>query len=109
LGDNFICNKKTPDTTYVEALVQEDIIDKNNSWSKSKSYLWYYSYSEFPSENGPIISNTISGSWFNQHNIFIGVKIIKDGKELFGWIDVDNPSPLGHTTVVRRYAISQPY
>jgi hypothetical protein len=107
LGNSFVCDQKS-DTTYVEALAQGDIIDNSNNWLKSKTYLFYYWYSTFPSPDGTtIISEEISGSWYNQDNIYVGVKIIKDGKELFGWIDVKY---LGeYTTVVRQYAITKPY
>lgn len=116
IGNNYICNQKS-DTTNVEALVQGDIIDNNNTWRKSGTSLFYYWYSSFTSADGPLISEKISGSWYNHDNIYIGVKIIKDGKELFGWIDVNyqksDPSDPNYDgwkeIVVRRFAISQPY
>jgi len=105
LGNNYIYNQKT-DTTLVEALAQGDIIDNNKIWTKSKAYLFYYWYSTFPSppDGTPIISEKIYGSWYNHDDIYVGVKIIKDNKELFGWIDVKMGG-----MAVRGYAVTKPY
>jgi uncharacterized protein with WD repeat len=104
LGNNYICNQKT-DTTNVKALAQGDIIENNNTWTKSKVYLFYYWYSSFPSPDGTtIISEKIYGSWYNHDNIYVGVKIIKEDKELFGWIDVKMRG-----LAVRGYAVTKPY
>ncbi|MBN1820359.1 MAG: hypothetical protein JW833_06565 [Prolixibacteraceae bacterium] len=89
---------------FAEALLENDTIGVNSNWMNSKTYLfakqqtteWYSSPLE------PVTTTKSRGEWMSNQDIYIGVKITINEKELFGWIDMKS-------TTVFRYAITQPY
>ena len=107
LEKNSVCVSKIM-TGWVKPLAYKDSIGNNNNWSNSKDTLYYYFRSTHPTPDGTdIIDESTYGYWYDKDNIYIGVKIIKDGKDLFGWIDMKIfPRDIG---VIRRYAITAPY
>jgi hypothetical protein len=108
LGKNSVCVSKTITTwhsPFVESLASGDTIGSNNNWSTSQAYLYYYHYWSTTGPDGkPLTSESFEGSWYNHDNIYAGVKIIKDDKEFFGWIDVKMKG-----YAVRGYAVSLPF
>jgi len=94
LGTNSVCISKT-NVHWVDSLSYNSIINETNNWSNSKATLW---------SNGSFIdgSKTYYGYWYNYDHIFIGVKIIKDDKQFFGWIDMKK-------NALRGYAVTVPY
>jgi len=113
LGENSVCVLKSK-TSRVQALAYGDTIGTNNNWSNSVSDLFVYRrYTYLDTNTGQFVSQGDPiGDWYDHDNIYMGVKIIKDGKEFYGWIDLNyqsNPEYPYKEVVVRRYAISQPY
>lgn len=94
LGTNSVCISKT-NANLVDSLSYNSIISDTNNWSNSKATLW---------SNGSFMdgSKTYYGYWYKYDHIYIGVKIIKDDKQFFGWIDMK-------ANVFRRYAVTVPY
>ncbi len=115
LGENSVCVLKSK-TDRINALAYGDTIGTNNNWSNSVSILFMYRRYTYRDNTGQDVSEGDPiGDWYDHDNIYMGVKIIKDGKEFYGWIDVNyqsNPENTAYTykeVVVRRYAISQQY
>jgi len=106
-GNNSVCFSKTlsvPDYAFVESLANGDTIGINNNWINSKAFLFTYylsCYTDYDTGNR-ICSDSFSGYWYDHDHIYMGVKIIKNNKEFFGWIDMKG-------TTVRRYAITKLY
>jgi hypothetical protein len=76
-----------------------DTISANNNWSDSTVIL-YSVPSSWSLSSGWI--DDITGYWYDSDSIYIGVRIIKDNKQLFGWIDMKK-------NVLRQYAVTEPY
>jgi hypothetical protein len=112
LGKNSICVSKTIvswDAPYVESLALGDTIGTNNNWSNSKAYLFTFSSSTYTGLDGVDFTQVSKGGyWYKQDNLFMGVKIIKEGKELFSWIDVKIDVDR-NSGIVRRYSVTKPY
>jgi hypothetical protein len=109
LGENSVCFEKTitPEWTYtfVQPLELGDSIDSRCNWSNSETYLYSYFHSQHQTPEGGVLTQvSIGGYWYNHDNIYVGVKIVKDGKDFFGWIDVKMKGQ-----EVRGYAITEPY
>ncbi len=107
LGNSSVCVSKTittPNFAYAESLEYGDTIGINNNWINSKAYLYrfYKNWQYIQNPDTVIVTESFYGDWYNQNNIYVGVKIIKDDKQLFGWIDMKD-------TTVRRYAVTKPY
>lgn len=108
LENNYVCVSKSIqlDPPFVESLAFGDSISGNNNWTNSKAYLFTYrlsSYTDYDTGN-QVCSEGSQGYWYDHDNIYVGVKIVKDGKELFGWIDVKIKGQ-----GIRGYAVSEPY
>jgi hypothetical protein len=91
-GNNSVCISSTIhwDPPFAESLALEDSIGNKNNWSNSKAYLFMYSencYTDYDTGK-EICTKSGSGYWYNHDNIYLAVKIIKDDKEFYGWIDV---------------------
>lgn len=109
LGENSVCVSKTITNgwtnTFVQSLALGDSIGSRSNWSNSKEYLYSYRHSKHTTpEGGDLIQESIGGYWYDHDNIYVGVKIVKDGKDFFGWIDVKMKGQ-----EVRGYAVSVPY
>ncbi|HET6557910.1 MAG TPA: hypothetical protein VFG54_11390 [Prolixibacteraceae bacterium] len=107
LENNSVCISKTitySDFAFVESLKYGDTIGINNNWTNSKAYLYrfYRNWQRYQNPDTTIVSESIYGDWYSQNNIYVGVKIIKNDKQLFGWIDMKD-------TTLRRYAVSSPF
>jgi hypothetical protein len=98
LGENTVCTF-TPENKLACPLKYRDTINANNSWADSTVILY--------SVPGYWTMSTgwnyyITGYWFNNDSIYIGVSIMKDNKQLFGWIDMKK-------NILRQYAVTGPY
>lgn len=107
LGNNFVCVSKiipSSGSVFVESLENGDTIGINNNWINSKAYLYHFNrtWQYFYNPDTTIVTESFSGDWYNQNNIYVGVKINKNDKQFFGWIDMKDK-------VLRRYAVSSPY
>jgi len=107
LGDNSVCASKSitgSDFDYVESLEYGDTIGINNSWINSESYLYkfYRNWQHYYDPDTTIVSEAFFGDWYTQSNIFVGVRIMKDANQFFGWIDMKDAT-------LRRYAVSSAY
>ncbi len=104
LGKNSVC-VSTKETNWVESFTFGDTIDSYSNWSNSNAYLYtYHSWNTTGPDGNPLSSLSIGGYWKIDTNNYIGVKIITDDKELFGWVDV---KMLGQ--IIRSYAVTVPY
>lgn len=87
---------------FAEALESSDTISNKCNWANTKTYLYtYHHYSTTLPGGTPYSAESHQGDWYDGDNIFVGVKIVKDNNEIFGWIDV---KPKGKE--VRRYAVT---
>jgi hypothetical protein len=83
---------------WADTLSVSDIISRNNIWSNKESLIYSYSWN----------MNTCSikeGFWSDvvpENNKYIGFKIVKDGKDYYGWIGFTN-------FTITDYAITQEY
>ena len=88
---------------YAEALISGDTINNNSFWAKLTYLYQYWRITQMYNDpDTTVTSESHKGYWFDNDDIYVGVKIVKDDKEFFGWIDMRNKT-------VRRYAITQPY
>jgi hypothetical protein len=96
-GLNLVCITQSGNN-WVDSLKYNTIIDNNINWSNSTALL--YEYHWWMHSEPPI--PTIKGFWYDHDNIYIGVKIVKDENQIFGWIDMKK-------NTIRGYAITVPY
>lgn len=103
LGENSVCVSKTK-TDWVQPLAYGDTIGTNNNWSNSEAYLFKYRrYVYLDTATGQFVSTGDPiGDFYDHDNIYMGVRIVNDGKQIFSWIDIKK-------NVFRRYAITVPY
>lgn len=97
LGMNAVCISAT-NPTWADSLKYNDPINANMNWSDSTALLYDYLFFD----NYPNPSVTIKGYWYTSNDIYIGVKINKDNKQFFGWIDMKQ-------NVIRQFAVTVPY
>jgi hypothetical protein len=97
LGMNAVCTSAT-NPTWADSLKYNDPIDANTRWSDSTALLYDFLYLD----DYPYGTTFIKGYWFNTDAIYIGVKITKDDKQYFGWIDMKR-------NVIRQFAVTVPY
>lgn len=100
LGSNEICISKIK-SNWVDSLKYNAEIDNTCHWSDSTALLYDYHWQMFTSPTFYSIEK-IKGYWYNNDNIYIGVKIVKDTKPYYGWIDM-------YQNTIRQYAITMPY
>jgi hypothetical protein len=94
---NSVCVSKTKNN-WVDSLKYNDTINNNNNWSDSTALLFFHSWTM----NGLETYYTTEGYWYNHDNIYIGVKIVKNNNQLFGWIDLKK-------NIIRQFGITIPY
>jgi len=82
LGENEIARPFEPGS-MVDTLSYGETIDKNLVWGKGTSELYYYYYDQFWTNYGE------SGLWRYGKLNYIGIRIYKDDKILYGWIRVE--------------------
>ena len=98
LGKNSVCVSNS-NYSWVDSLKYNDTISINSNWSDTTALLYDYSWYQISPEE--FITN-YNGYWYVSDSIYIGVKIVKDNMQLFGWIDLKRDT-------IRRYAITTPY
>ena len=110
LGNNSVCISEKGERLLIEALELGDTIDANNNWLNSQAYLYAYSYqSGFMAPDATIyVNENYEGDWYNRDNIFVGVKIINEDYELYGWIDVAILKD-ENTGILRQYSVTEPF
>jgi hypothetical protein len=108
LEENSVCVSKnitSMNSPFVESLAFGDTIGTNKNWSNSNAYLFMYTKYCFTDDTGKLICREGSdGYWYDHDNSYMGVKIIKESKEFYGWIDVKMKGE-----AIRGYAVSVPY
>jgi len=93
LNMNSVCISNIG-TNWVDSLKYNDTISINNKWSKSTALLF-----QWHMYGGGI---NVQGYWYDNDNIYIGIRIIKGNNQIFGWIDMKG-------NILRKYAVTTPY
>ncbi len=103
LNKNSSISVLNSDTTIVDTLKYNNIIDSTKNWSNSMAIL----YSNITFFNG----NTSSkGFWQNNNKFYIGIRMKNKGKYIYGWIFVKCGDYNSFSeNVITRYAITIPY
>ena len=101
LGMNSLC-VNVAEKDWVDSFKLNDTINNNCIWSDSTSILYDYFVQWLTSPDSLYAVRTIKGYWYENDNIYMGVKTLKDNKQFFGWIDLSK-------NALRRYAITVPY
>jgi hypothetical protein len=104
---NSVCVTASGDN-WVDSLEFNDTINYSDIWSDSTALLYdYYRYIKY---TDPKIHDTtiIKGYWYDNDNIYIGVKIMKDTHQFLGWIDLKRNVQRGFIDI-RQFAITMPY
>jgi hypothetical protein len=98
LGMNSVCVIDS-NNYWVNPLRYGDTISVQDNWSDSTSLLFDYNWTmAYPEKD----IEHISGYWYNNDNIYIGVKIVIINNQLFGWIDMKK-------NVLQQFAVTVPY
>jgi len=103
LGENSVCVLKTK-TDWVQPLAYGDTIGANNNWSNSIATLYNYRrYTYMDTNTGELVSTGEPiGDFYSHDNIYMGLRIVLDGKQLFSWMDIKKDS-------IRQFAITVPF
>jgi hypothetical protein len=106
LGMNSVCVTASGDN-WVDSLKFSDTINYGSIWSDSTALLYdYYSHIKYTDPNHD--TTIIKGYWYDNDNIYIGVKIMKDTHQFFGWIDLKRNIQRGFIDI-RQFAITMLY
>jgi hypothetical protein len=98
LGMNSVCTIQS-ENKWAYPLKYMDTIGADINWADSTVILYSVS-SHWSMSTGGI--DNIAGYWYNNDSIYIGIRIIKDNKQLFGWIDMKR-------NILCQYAVTVPY
>jgi hypothetical protein len=100
LGMNSVCVTKAGNH-WIDSLKYNEIISSNNNWSDSTALLYAWDMHQITVPEFEIITD-VEGYWYKNDSIYIGIRIVKDNNQLYGWIDMKG-------NVLRQYAVTVPY
>jgi len=97
-GMNSVCTILS-ENKLAYPLKYMDTISADINWADSTVILYSVS-SHWSMSTG--WNDIVTGYWYDNDSIYIGVSIIKDNKQLFGWIDMKR-------NILCQYAVTVPY
>jgi hypothetical protein len=105
-GENSVITI-SPDKSWADSIKLNEIIDNSKNWSDSTTLLFDYQYLTYTMPNF-YDTTIIKGYWWKQENIFIGIRMKKNGHQYFGWIYLTVNKTRGNVEF-RQFAITKPY
>ena len=75
-------------------------INSNNNWGSTSSVLGAYLYQTI---NSVIVQNIKAGEWLGQKDKYLGLKLVVNNKNYFGWVRLDVDS-LSRSITIKDYA-----